>query len=165
LDIKNEKDAKNASEKYLLLKQEIQEIDEQNQFTKKQEEAKKLSQSLSTWLYRQKMDEFSSTSGTVRLVERRRSFWVWDKKEIPKELKVKNVTPLSKFFREYFGEDFIRVRNIVTKRVVDTDALDDFIRGIKFKSEKQKDKFLKELSKANIEYIDTRYIQKAKDAE
>lgn len=109
------------------------------------------------------ISEFTHEDGSgVKLVERTGSFWVWDTRDIPSNIAILGkIKPLRKVLKNFFKDDsngFQAAVSACTSRVVNSDALDDFVRGIDFKNEKQKDAFMRQLALARPDYIQTRYV-------
>lgn len=166
MKIKNEDDAEKLARHFAKMKDEIKQIKEENQLDGKEAQVSELSKQLALWLHRQKKDEIKTKDGrTVKLVERRRSFWIWDTGEVPDNIPVTGkIKPLKKVLQDAFSPtEFKKAREACTTRVIDPAALDDFVRGLKFESDQEKDKFFKELGKANVEYVETRYVQRGSD--
>lgn len=161
--VKSEKDVKRLSKLYVQTKDEILDIKAKNDLDAKEELVQLVSKNLATYLVSIGKDEFVLPDGSgVKVVERASSFWVLNKDDIPKNLPVKGkIKSLRSVFKKYFNDDKTKVQeaiNSVTIRKIDSDKLDDYVRGLEFKNDKAKDAFFKELSMANVEFVQARYV-------
>jgi hypothetical protein len=154
LIIASGKDAEMAVEAAGKLQDEIAEIRAENNLAMLEAELENLRKSLRDYQNENDDDDVVAGGYVSHLTQRRKAFWVWDKRDIPENIVFEDdVVPLRDVLRRKFRDLKKRnkIINRVTVRMVVPEKLDELVREGLLKADDIQDSL--------AEYVETSYVQ------